>query len=126
MSDISFSWGLRDYIFIALILCGPGALVGLVIGAAGWREHRILGGVLGAIEGFLLLLGYFHLYIESSLSISDSAALAALKSLTFAWPGLAIGGAAAAFAWRGHRTLGAIAGAPAGFVLWLYGWWLLM
>jgi hypothetical protein len=125
MSDITLKWSVLDYIMIALFLCGPGAVVGLVVGAAGWRGHRILGGVLGAIEGFVLLFCYLHIYIESSLSVSDGAAEAALKALAVTWPGVAIAGAAAAYAWRGHRILGAMAGAPVGFVLWLYGWWLL-
>ena len=126
MSDISLNWTVLDYIMIAVILCGPGALIGLVVGAVGWREHRILGGMLGAIEGFVLLFCYLHVYMGSSLSVSDSPEQAAFKALAVTWPGVAIGGAAAAYFWRGHRILGAMAGAPAGFVLWLYGWWLLM
>ncbi len=125
MSDIALNWGVFEYAFIALIVCGPGAVLGLAIGAIGWREHRVRGGVLGAITGFALLLGYFIVYLGSNLSLSDGPAEAALKSLVVAWPGVIIGGAAAAFAWRGHRVLGAIAGAPAGFVAWLFGWWLL-
>ena len=125
MSDIALNFDVFDYALIALIMCGPGAVLGLVIGAIGWREHRIWGGILGAIEGFALLLGYFLVYLGSNLSLSDGPAHAALKSLAVAWPGIVIGGAVAAYAWRGHRMLGAIAGAPAGFVAWLFGWWLL-
>ena len=124
MSDISLNFSAFDYALIALILCGPGALLGLLIGAAGWNEHRVLGAVLGALEGFLVSAGYFHVYLESSLSRSDGAAAAVVKALVVAWPGIAIGAIAAACLWRHHRLLGSVAGAAAGFVLWLYGWWL--
>jgi hypothetical protein len=125
MSDISFNWGPLDYAMIALFMCGPGALLGLTAGAVLWHGHRVRGALFGGIAGFLLLMGYWHVYIESSLSRSDGPGMAALKSLTVAWPGVAIGGIAGAWLCRKHRPAGAIAGAAAGFVLWLYGWWLL-
>ena len=68
-----------------------GALVGLATGTVLWHGHRVRGALFGAIEGFLLLLGYWHIYIESSLSRSDGPGMAALKSLAVAWPGVAIG-----------------------------------
>lgn len=125
MSDISLKWGLLDYIEIVLVLCGPGALVGLAIGAIGWRERRVLGALLGAIEGFLLLFCYLYVYIESSLSVSEGAARAAFRSLAITWPGILVGGALGSWLWKTHRILGAVALAPIGFVLSLYAWWLL-
>lgn len=125
MSDISLSFSAVDYALIALVFCGPGALIGLVIGAVGWSRHRLLGALLGAVEGFAVLVVYFHVYLASSLSVSDSAASASLKALVIASPGVLIGGGAAAWLWRSHRVLGGLAGAAAGFALWLYGWWIL-
>ena len=125
MSDISLSFSPIEYAMIALIVCGPGALAGLVIGAAGWTGHRLLGALLGAVEGFAVLAVYFHVYLASSLSVSHSAAAASLNALVIASPGIAIGGGAAAWLWRSHRVLGGVAGAAAGFMLWLYGWWIL-
>ena len=125
MSDISLHWSVLDYTVIALFTCGPGALVGLIVGAVGWTEHRIRGALLGAIEGFLLFFCYLQVYIESNLSVSASALSAIPKALAITWLGVLAGGAAGAWLWRRHRVLGAIAGAPAGFVVFLYGWWFL-
>ena len=125
MSDISFHWSALDYAMIVLFMCGPGALLGLTAGAILWHGHRVRGALFGGIEGFLLLMGYWHVYIESSLSRSDGPGPAALKSLAVAWPGVAIGAAIGALVFRNHRLAGIAACAPAGFVLALYVWWLL-
>jgi len=126
MSDISLNWGVLDYALIIAILCGPGAVLGLITGAALLPGHRIRGAIIGALEGFLVLLGYWHVHIGSNLSLSDGGAQAVLKSLAVAWPGVAIGGLAGALAFRTHRLAGIVAGAPAGFILGLYVWWLLI
>lgn len=49
----------------------------------------------------------------------------ALIALIIAWPGLTIGAALGALAWRRRRLWGALIGAVAGFALWLGGfvWW---
>jgi hypothetical protein len=49
----------------------------------------------------------------------------ALVALVIAWPGLFIGAALGAMAWRRHRLWGALIGAVVGFALWLGGfvWW---
>jgi len=45
----------------------------------------------------------------------------ALIALLIGWPGLAIGLALGAIAWRRHRISGALIGAAAGLALWLGG-----
>jgi hypothetical protein len=49
----------------------------------------------------------------------------AAMALIIAWPGLAIGAALGALAWRRHRWWGTLIGAVAGLALWLGGfvWW---
>jgi hypothetical protein len=45
----------------------------------------------------------------------------AMIALIIGAPGLALGGAAGALAWRRHRVWGALIGAVGGFALWLVG-----
>jgi hypothetical protein len=52
MSSLNFSPA--DIVMIALFLCWPGIVVGLVVGAIGWPRHRLWGGVLGALAGAAL------------------------------------------------------------------------
>ncbi len=46
-------------------------------------------------------------------------------ALIIGWPGLAMGAALGAIAWRHHRAWGALVGAAAGFALWIgcFIWW---
>lgn len=125
MSDISLNWGFSDYALIALLLSWPGALFGLLIGAIASHGHRVLGGALGALAGFVLLVAYWFVYVSSSLSLSAGPAQAVLTSMRVAWPGMTLGCLIGATVWRQRRMLGAILGTPSGFILWLYGWWYL-
>ena len=45
-----------------------------------------------------------------------------ILALIIGSPGIAIGLAAGALAWRGHRIWGALIGAGLGWGLWLLGW----
>ena len=62
MSDIGIlndAWSLA---FVLLILGAPGLPIGGLIGARGWRRHRILGALLGALLGFALWLAGWMLW----------------------------------------------------------------
>jgi hypothetical protein len=49
----------------------------------------------------------------------------AMIAVLVAWPGLVIGAALGAMAWRRHRRGGRLIGAVVGYALWLGGfiWW---
>jgi hypothetical protein len=123
MSDISLNWSAADLAALALLICWPGLAVGLVVGALGWPGHRWWGGALGAAAGFVLLGGYWHVYLASNLSLDLGPARAAWSSLGVAWPGPILGALAGAALWRPQRLSGALFGACAGFVLWLHAWY---
>ncbi|MGP0093449.1 MAG: hypothetical protein ACLPKB_26440 [Xanthobacteraceae bacterium] len=125
MSDISLNWSPADIALVALFMCSPGIAGGLVAGALGWPRHRLRGGALGAIIGFVLLVGYWHVYLASNLSLNLDPAPAAWTALGVSWPGVLLGALAGAVLWRPQRLSGAFFGASAGFVLWLHGWYLL-
>jgi hypothetical protein len=122
LSDISLNWGPLDILLIALLLGSPGAALGALCGAIGWRAHRVWGAALGALIGGLVCLGAFIAWAESDLSLnlgfSDAAALALRRGL----PGLFVGAAAGAALWRSRRVFGALCGALAGVAIWLGGW----
>ena len=123
MSSLNFSPA--DIVMIALFLCRPGIVVGLVVGALGWPRHSLWGGVLGAIAGFVLLAGYWHVYLATNLSLSLKPAPAAWAALGVCWPGPLLDALAGAALWRPQRLSGTLFGASAGFVLWLYASYLL-
>ena len=56
MSDIGILNDPVSLIAIALLLGSPGILLGAIPGALLWRRHRIAGGLLGAVVGFVLCL----------------------------------------------------------------------
>ena len=58
----------------------------------------------------------------SDIGILNSPLSIALLALLLGSPGLAIGAIIGALAWRGRRIWGALAGAAAGWGLWLLGW----
>ena len=55
MSDISFNFSWWEIILISPILGWPGLVAGAALGAALWPRRRILGGVIGAIIGNLIV-----------------------------------------------------------------------
>jgi hypothetical protein len=57
MSDIGILNDPLSLIAIALIFGSPGLLLGGIAGALLWRGHRVIGGVLGAVAGFVPWLG---------------------------------------------------------------------
>src|ERR1700674_4664437 len=91
MSDISLNWSAAEIAMIALFMCWPGIAVGLVLGALGWPRHRLWGGALGAIAGFVLLAGYWHVYLATNLSLNLKPAPAAWMALGVCWPGPLLG-----------------------------------
>ena len=59
MSDIGGIFTPLDLALIALMICGPGLVLGGVIGALAWRRRRIAGGLIGAVAGLALwVLGF--------------------------------------------------------------------
>lgn len=59
MSDIGILNDPVSLIVIALIFGSPGFLLGAIPGAMLWRRHRVAGGFLGALVGFVMwLLGW--------------------------------------------------------------------
>jgi hypothetical protein len=122
LSDISLNWGPLDILLIALTLGSPGAAIGALCGAFGWRAHRIWGAALGALIGGLVCLGAFILWAETDLSRNLGFSDAALLALRRGLPGLLVGAAAGAASWRSRRVFGALCGALAGMAIWLGGW----
>ena len=55
MSDISINMSPIELILFSWVLGWPGLIVGGVLGALFWKRRRILGGVLGAIVGNLVM-----------------------------------------------------------------------
>jgi hypothetical protein len=123
MTSLHFSPA--EIALIALILGWPGLAVGLVVGALGWPEQRLWGGALGALAGFVLLLGYWHVYLATNMSLDLGPARAAWAALDVSWPGPLLGALAGTALWRPQRLSGALFGAGTGFVLWLNAWYLL-
>lgn len=56
MSDIGILNDPVSLIAIALLFGSPGLLLGGIPGAFVWRRHRVAGGLLGAIAGFVIWL----------------------------------------------------------------------
>ena len=56
MSDIGILNDPVSLVVIALLFGSPGLLLGGIPGALVWRRHRIAGGLLGAVVGFILWL----------------------------------------------------------------------
>ena len=57
MSDISINISPVELILFSWVLGWPGLIVGGVLGALLWTRRRILGGVIGAIVGNLVVFG---------------------------------------------------------------------
>ena len=55
MSDISLYFEWWEWLIVSPVLGWPGLLAGGAIGAALWPRRRLLGGVLGAIIGNLVV-----------------------------------------------------------------------
>jgi hypothetical protein len=121
LSDISLNWSPFDMLLIALLLGSPGAAIGALCGALGWRAHRIWGAALGALIGWLICLGAFIAWAESDLSLNLGFSDAAVLALRRGLPGLLVGAAAGAALWRSRRVFGALCGAFAGIAIWLGG-----
>lgn len=119
---ISLNLGPADVAAFALIISSPGLGVGALCGAIGWREHRIWGGILGAIIGSGVCLSGFIAWINSDYSTTLSYPEAVLLWLKHGLPGLLAGAAIGAWLWRSNRFSGIACGALAGVVLWLSGW----
>jgi Na+/proline symporter len=56
VSDIGILNDPVSLMVIALLFGCPGLLLGGIPGALLWRRHRIAGGLLGAVAGFVLWL----------------------------------------------------------------------
>ena len=65
MSDIGGIFTPFDLVLIALIICGPGLVLGGAIGALGWRRRRIAGGLIGVAAGLALRVLGFLLFRDA-------------------------------------------------------------
>ena len=57
MSDISINISPLELILFSWVLGWPGLIIGGLLGALTWNKRRILGAVLGAIVGNLVVFG---------------------------------------------------------------------
>ncbi|CAN5375046.1 hypothetical protein BH11PSE4_BH11PSE4_31320 [soil metagenome] len=122
MSDIGLNWNAIDLIAIALASCSPGLLAGLLLGAIGWRGHRLAGGAIGALAGFMLTAATLFFCFRSRIAQEDGLDGAALLALRVSLPGMLIGGVAASWHFGERRIVAGLAGAAIGGVAWLGGW----
>jgi hypothetical protein len=58
MSDISINFTWYELLLISPILGWPGLLAGGAVGALAWRGRPIVGGVIGAIIGNVLVFAF--------------------------------------------------------------------
>jgi hypothetical protein len=123
MSDISWHLGFLETALIALVLCSPGILAGLCLGACAWREHRVRGAIIGAIAGLAVAAIFILICINSRIATDGDGLVGTLfLTLRAGWPGLIAGSLIALFAIPSHRIVGPLTGAALGFIVWLGGW----
>ncbi len=122
MSDIGLHWNAIDLIAIALVACSPGLLTGLLLGAIAWRERRVGGAALGALAGSALNAALLFCCFRSRIALADGLAGASLLALQVSFPGMVLGGLAAAWRFGERWVIAAVAGAATGGVAWLAGW----
>jgi hypothetical protein len=122
MSDIGLHWNAIDILAIALAACSPGLLAGLLLGAIGWHAHRVAGGALGALAGFVLAAATLFFCFRSRIAQEDGLVGAALLALRVSLPGMLFGGMAASWHFGERWIVASLAGAAVGGVAWLGGW----
>jgi hypothetical protein len=122
VSDIGLHWNAIDLIAIALMSCSPGLLAGLLLGAIAWREHRVGAAALGALAGTALNAALLFFCFRSRIALADGLAGASLLALQVSFPGMILGGMAAAWRFGERWVVAAVAGAASGGVAWLGGW----
>jgi hypothetical protein len=122
VSDISLHWTPAGLALIALLAGSPGLIAGLVLGAVGWRNHRLPGAALGALLGFALTLSVLWICFSTPIAQADGFGGAAATALSICWPGLLLGGALAAMRFRNRWIVAAWCGGAIGAVAWLGGW----
>jgi hypothetical protein len=122
MSDIGLHWNAIDIMAIALVVCSPGLVAGLLLGAIGWRDHRLAGGAIGALSGFALAAATLLFCFRSRIAQEDGLDGAALLALRVSSPGILLGGMAASWHFGKRWVVAALAGAAIGGVAWLSGW----
>jgi hypothetical protein len=122
MSDIGLHWNAIDLIAITLASCSPGLLAGLLLGAIGWRRHRLAGGAIGALAGVVLAAATLFFCFRSRIAQENGLDGAALLALRVSLPGMLIGGMAASWRFGERWIVAALAGAAIGGVAWLGGW----
>ena len=122
MSDIALTFGALDVFYLLLVACMPGVITGLLLGGLAWPAHPVWGGAIGAVAGAALIAAYGAICLGSDIALADGFDGAVAMSARIGWPGLLLGGVAAAALRRDQKIIAALIGAPFGFVLWLAGW----
>jgi Na+/proline symporter len=65
MSDIGGIFTPFDLALIALMIFGPGLVLGGLAGALVWRRRRVVGGLIGAVAGLALWVLGFLLFRDA-------------------------------------------------------------
>ena len=65
MSDIGGIFTPFDLALIALMIFGPGLVLGGLVGALVWRRRRVAGGLIGAAAGLALWVLGFLLFRDA-------------------------------------------------------------
>lgn len=109
---------------IMLVYSAPAFVLGVLVGALGWPQHRLMGAALGGLAGLLLGLLFWWIYLNTDLSVHFDPDELILTGLHRGWPGILLGAAIGSYVtWR--RAFGALCGAILGFGPGLLIWWLL-
>lgn len=93
-----------------------------MLGAIAWREHRVGAAALGALAGTALNAALPFFCFRSCIALADGLAGASLLALQVSFPGMILGGMAAAWRFGERWVVAAVAGAASGGVAWLGGW----
>ncbi len=114
-----------ELLLIMLAYSAPVMVLGLLMGAAGWPEHRLFAASIGAVIGLALGMLFWFVYLNTDLSVHFDPDELIWTGLRRGWPGILTGAIAGSVVVRERRAFGALCGAILGFAPGLLVWWLL-
>lgn len=109
---------------IMLAYSAPAFVLGVLVGALGWRPSRLMGAALGGLTGLLLGFLFWWIYLNTDLSVHFDPDELIVTGLRRGWPGILFGAAIGSLM-TSRRAFGALFGAILGFAPGLLLWWLL-
>lgn len=113
-----------ELLLIMLVYSAPAFVLGMLVGAAGWQPHRVMGAALGGLAGILIGVLFWWIYLNTDLSVHFDPDELIVTGLRRGWPGMLVGGVIGSLVtWR--RVFGALCGAILGFAPGLLAWWML-